>query len=82
MTRYVRFSRDSLVPITAPDADRRVLQGTVDGDTIRASDGNTYPLQRIRLLPPVSPSDFAASRFSMKSSRPATERSCWHSPRK
>ena len=56
MTRYVRFSRDSLVPITAPDADRRVLQGTVDGDTIRASDGNTYPLQRIRLLPPVSPS--------------------------
>ena len=56
MTRYVRFSRDSLVPITAPDADRRVLQGTVDGDTIRASDGNTYPLQRVRLLPPVSPS--------------------------
>ena len=56
MHRYVRFSRDSLVPIAAPDADRRVLKGVVDLDSIHASDGNTYPLQRVRLLPPVSPS--------------------------
>jgi len=56
MHRYVRFTRDSLVPIAASDADRRVLKGVVDGDSIRASDGNSYPLQRVRLLPPVSPS--------------------------
>ncbi len=56
MHRYVRFTRDSLVPIAASDADRRVLKGVVDLDSIRASDGNSYPLQRVRLLPPVSPS--------------------------
>lgn len=56
MHRYVRFTRDSLVPVAASDADRRVLKGVVDLDSIRASDGNSYPLQRVRLLPPVSPS--------------------------
>ena len=56
MTRYVRFSRDSLVPMTASNADPRVLKGALEGDSIRASDGNTYQLRRVRLLPAVSPS--------------------------
>jgi 2-keto-4-pentenoate hydratase/2-oxohepta-3-ene-1,7-dioic acid hydratase in catechol pathway len=56
MHRYVRLTLDSLVPIAASDADHRVLKGVIDGDSIRASDGNSYSLQRVRLLPPVSPS--------------------------
>ncbi len=56
MTRYIRFTLDPLVPITATDADPRVIKGVTDGDSVRGADGNAYTLKQIRLLPAVSPS--------------------------
>ena len=56
MTRYIRFSLDSQVPVTATDFDARVLRGTLEGDRICASDGNAYSFSKVRLLPAVSPS--------------------------
>ena len=56
MTRYIRFTLDPLVPITATDADPRVIKGLTDGESVRGADGNAYPLKRVRLLPAVSPS--------------------------
>lgn len=56
MTRYIRFTLDPLVPITAPDADGRVIKGVTDGESVRGADGNAYALNKVRLLPAVSPS--------------------------
>jgi 2-keto-4-pentenoate hydratase/2-oxohepta-3-ene-1,7-dioic acid hydratase in catechol pathway len=56
MTRHVRFSLDALVPLTASDADPRVLHGLCDGESVATSDGQLRPLARVRLLPCVSPS--------------------------
>lgn len=56
MTRYIRFTLDPLVPITASDADPRVVKGVTDGESVRGADGNAYSLNRVRLLPAVSPS--------------------------
>jgi len=47
---------DPLVPMTAPDADPRVIRGVTDGESVRGADGNKYALNRVRLLPAVSPS--------------------------
>jgi 2-keto-4-pentenoate hydratase/2-oxohepta-3-ene-1,7-dioic acid hydratase in catechol pathway len=56
MTRYIRFALDPLVPINAPDSDPRVIKGVATDDVVRASDGQTYSLKRLRLLPAVWPS--------------------------
>ena len=56
MTRYIRFTLDPLAPVTASDADPRVIKGVTDGESVRGADGNAYTLKQIRLLPPVSPS--------------------------
>jgi 2-keto-4-pentenoate hydratase/2-oxohepta-3-ene-1,7-dioic acid hydratase in catechol pathway len=56
MTRYIRFTLDPLVPMTASDADPRVIKGVTDGESVRGADGNAYALKQVRLLPAVSPS--------------------------
>ena len=56
MTRYIRFTLNPLVPIAASDADPRVIKGVTDGESVRGSDGGEHPLNRVRLLPAVSPS--------------------------
>lgn len=56
MTRYIRFTLNPLVPISASDADPRVVKGVTDGESVRGADGNTYALSRVRLLPALSPS--------------------------
>jgi 2-keto-4-pentenoate hydratase/2-oxohepta-3-ene-1,7-dioic acid hydratase in catechol pathway len=56
MTRYIRFTLDPLVPLTASDADPRVIKGVTDGESVRGADGNGYKWKQIRLLPAVSPS--------------------------
>jgi 2-keto-4-pentenoate hydratase/2-oxohepta-3-ene-1,7-dioic acid hydratase in catechol pathway len=57
MTRYIRFTLDSLTPITAPDSHPKVQRGLLlDGDEVRAQSGESFPLAKVRLLPAVSPS--------------------------
>jgi 2-keto-4-pentenoate hydratase/2-oxohepta-3-ene-1,7-dioic acid hydratase in catechol pathway len=56
MIRNVRFTLDPLVPISASDADPRVIKGTEDQGNVQCPDGRTFPIGRVRLLPAVSPS--------------------------
>jgi len=56
MTRYIRFTLDSLVPMTASDADPRVMKGVTDGEFVHGADGCRRTLARVRLLPAVAPS--------------------------
>lgn len=57
MTRYVRFSTQPGVPITAPDAHPGVRRGIVEDDNrVRTQDGRTVALNSVTLLPCVAPS--------------------------
>ncbi len=57
MTRYVRFTRDNLLPVTTADGHAAVERGILGGgDLIRTPDGVEIPLKSVRLLPCVSPS--------------------------
>ena len=54
MTKHVRFSLDLTVPPTVSDASLFVMHGTLEDDVI-TSNGKTYKLASVRLLPPCSP---------------------------
>lgn len=56
MTRYVRFTTDPTLPVTAPDTHPGVLRGVVEGDHIVTPAGAAAPLAQVRLLSAVSPS--------------------------
>lgn len=57
MTRYIRFTHDSALPVTTPDGHPAVERGVLlDGDLIRTSEGGEVALASVRLLPCVSPS--------------------------
>lgn len=57
MTRYIRFATEPGVPAAAPDAHPGVRRGLLHEEgVIRAADGGTTALSRVKLLPCVSPS--------------------------
>lgn len=57
MTRYVRFTTQPGVPITAPDTNPAVRRGIVEDDNrVRTQDGRTIALSSVTLLPCISPS--------------------------
>lgn len=56
MTRNIRFALDPTVPVTAPDAHPGVLHGQWRQDQAIAFDGREFPLDAVKLLPPMSPS--------------------------
>lgn len=57
MTRYIRFTRDSALPITTPDGHPAVESGILqDGGVIRTAGGGELALASVRLLPCASPS--------------------------
>ncbi len=56
MTRYIRFTLNPLTPMAASDADPHVVKGITDGESVRGADGSEHALNRVRLLPAVSPS--------------------------
>ncbi len=57
MTRYIRFTLDPVLPITAADPHPAIQRGLfTDAGDILAQSGQRFPLASVRLLPPVSPS--------------------------
>jgi 2-keto-4-pentenoate hydratase/2-oxohepta-3-ene-1,7-dioic acid hydratase in catechol pathway len=57
MTKYIRFTRDAALPMTAPDSQPGVEKGILGDDgQILTQGGERVPLAAVRLLPCVSPS--------------------------
>lgn len=57
MTKYIRFATEPGVPATAPDNHPAVRRGLLEeGGVIRGPNGETTSLNRVKLLPCVSPS--------------------------
>ena len=57
MTRFVRFTSEPGLPLTAPDGHPAVRRGILEDDNrIRTPEGSTVPLNSVILLPCISPS--------------------------
>lgn len=57
MTKYIRFAMEPGVPVTAPDTHPSVRRGLLEDDgQIRMMNGEVTALNRVKLLPCVSPS--------------------------